>query len=92
MNPRGRLTVMPADAGIQKGQRLRASGPRFRGGDNSTQPKLLRQADALQLAGCAFGDFGEEEDLARRLVGGEALADEGVQVLLGCRSARGGEG
>jgi hypothetical protein len=41
----------------------------------SPQPQLLRKADALQLAGRALGDFGEEQDLAGRLEGREALAD-----------------
>ena len=37
------------------------------------QSELLRQADALQLAGRALGDFGEEEDLARHLERREAF-------------------
>ena len=30
----------------------------------SDQPQLLRQADALQFAGCAFGDFVHDQNFA----------------------------
>ena len=47
------------------------------------QAQLLREADALQLAGGALRDLGEEHDLARHLEVGEAAGGEVAQLALG---------
>jgi len=48
----------------------------------AAEPQLVRQPDALQLAGGAFGDFLEEHDLARHLEIGEPGSGEVAQLAL----------
>ena len=49
----------------------------------SPQSELLRQPDALKLAGRAFGDFGEEENFPRRLERRKAFGEECAKLLFG---------
>ena len=58
-----------------------ARAPPSRSNAAHAKPELLSEADALQLAGGAFGDFGEEEDLARRLERRQAFGEERAQLL-----------
>src|SRR5271165_1734396 len=51
----------------------------------SRQSQLRGKADALQLAGRAFGDFGEKHDFARGLERREAFGEERAQLLITCR-------
>ena len=51
------------------------------------QSELLGQANALQFAGRALGNFGQEQDLARHLEVGQLRRREVAQFTLGQRHA-----
>src|SRR6185295_12669005 len=50
------------------------------------EPQLLGQADALDLAGGALRDLGQDDHLARHLEVGEAAGAEVAELALGGRS------
>src|SRR5438270_7778268 len=78
------LTRRPSRSwGMIKGCHLRRrTGGRFSSPESSGQAQLGGQPDALELAGRAFGDLGQEQYLARDLEVGQATGREVAHLLL----------
>ena len=77
-----KVTSAPAAASLTPRKPPIAPAPKTAIFMRRSKPELLGQADALQLAGGALGDFGQEHDLARHLESGQPRGGELAQLAL----------